>query len=894
MVQVTWNDSSDNWGTAADWSTRTVPGTADDVTIAQGDPQVTTDVGTVDSVTNSSELDLLNGGSLSVTAAFGNMGTLTVDDSGNGGSLLTIGGTLTNSGTLNIGNASLSALSEVSAASLANSGTIDLAGSSSAKALLDVDGAAGFGTAGTLTGTVTLGYNGTSNSAIEFASGQITTIASGAVLTLDGSTSFIEDVGATGSNSALTGLSENDGSLDLESGESVSTTGDLTNTGTIAVDQGNGGSSLTIGGTLTNSGQLSIGNSGLRAASEVSAQGLANSGIIYLEGGNSAQALLDVQGAAPGTLDGLVTLFGNSAIEFASGQMTTIASGAYLALYGSTSFIEDAGATGQNSALTSLSENDGTFSITNAVSVSTTGDLTNTNYLEVDANGTGGSTLTVGGTLTNSGYLYIGYGSGGLSAPTEVSTARLANTGVIYLEGGSSAQALLDVQGAAGFGTSGTLTGTIDSYGDSAIEFASGQITTIASDGQLYLGGPNSFIADAGATGSNSTLTGLSENDGSLDLESGESVSTTGDLTNTGTISVNVISSGGGSSLAIGGTLTNSGTLNIGYNQTALSEVSAQGLANSGTIDLAGQSSQALLDVSGAAGFGTAGTLTGQVFVGYYSANENVTGNSAIEFASGQITIIAGGALLFLGGATSFIEDAGATGLNSALTGLSENDGTLDLESGVTVSTTGGLTNTGTIDIDVIPGAGSSLTIGGALTNSGSIAITGGISPSEVSVQGLANSGTIEVSSGFGAAAALLNVSSAAGFGTAGTLTGQVTLYGGGAIEFASGEITTIASGASLTLDSTAYIEDAGATGSNSTLTGLTENDGALNLESGASVTTGDLTNTGTLSVDSSSELTIGSASGTADTVTVASTLTDSHGGSISAGATSTSRRRAR
>ena len=41
---------------------------------------------------------------------------------------------------------------------------------------------------------------------IEFASGQITSLANGAQLTLDGNDAFIEDSTALGSNSALTGL----------------------------------------------------------------------------------------------------------------------------------------------------------------------------------------------------------------------------------------------------------------------------------------------------------------------------------------------------------------------------------------------------------------------------------------------------------------------------------------------------------------------------------------------------------------------------------------------------------------------------------------------------------------------------------------------------------------
>ena len=77
MANVTWTDSSGNWNTAADWSTGTLPGAGDDVTIAQGDPQITSTVGAVASVTNSATL-LVYGGSLTATGDFINTGTISV------------------------------------------------------------------------------------------------------------------------------------------------------------------------------------------------------------------------------------------------------------------------------------------------------------------------------------------------------------------------------------------------------------------------------------------------------------------------------------------------------------------------------------------------------------------------------------------------------------------------------------------------------------------------------------------------------------------------------------------------------------------------------------------------------------------------------------------------
>ena len=150
-----------------------------------------------------------------------------------------------------------------------------------------------------------------------------------------------------------------------------------------------------------------------------------------------------------------------------------------------------------------------TFDLENGAAVSTTGALANDGAVYLDTNrGDGGSSLTVAGALTNSGYLIIGNAT--LSASDEVTAASLDNTGSIDLTGSSANQALLDVTaGSAGFGAAGVLSGNVQLAGDSAIEFASGQITSLAATAQLDLAGNDAFIEDSTALGSNSALTGL-------------------------------------------------------------------------------------------------------------------------------------------------------------------------------------------------------------------------------------------------------------------------------------------------------------------------------------------------------------------------------------------------
>jgi hypothetical protein len=235
--------------------------------------------------------------------------------------------------------------------------------------------------------------------------------------------------------------------------------------------------------------------------------------------------------------------------------------------------------------------------------VSTTGALVNDGTDNIDRNaGDGGSSLTVGGALTNHFGLFIGNAM--LSASDKVMAASLNYSNGIGLTGSFTGanQALLDVTGSAGFGTAGVLTGEVQLAGDSAIEFASGEITSLAQYAILALDGNDAFIDDSTALGSNSALTGLASIGGGalFGLSNGVSVSTTGALTNNGSIGLVAGSGEGGSSLTVAGALTNTGTLSIN-SEVSTSSVTASSFVNSGTVDLTGAgTNQAALDVSGA------------------------------------------------------------------------------------------------------------------------------------------------------------------------------------------------------------------------------------------------------------------------------------------------------
>jgi hypothetical protein len=471
MSTSTWTGAINNdWADAGNWSPAGVPGASSDVTIATGAAVASAPIGTVNSITDSSDLSFESTGTNTVATFLDDAGHLRVDaNAGEGGTILNIGGTLTNSNHLHIGNATLSASDKVKAAALDNTGKIYLTGSSANQALLDVSGSAGFGTAGVLSGDVRL----VGDSAIEFPSGEITSLAANAILRLNGSDAFIEDSKAPGSNSALTGLASiGAGAIfALRNKAAVSTSGSLANNGTIRLDfeGGVGGSSLTLAEALTNSGSLSIGNKTLSAADKVTAASLDNTGLIQLTGSRANQALLDAASldntgiievagyganqallnvtgnagfGAAGTLTGIVNL-SQGAIEFLSGQISTIAAGSEFALNGNDAFVEDSTALGSNSALTGLADIAGILRLYSGASLSTTGSVTVTNSgaITIDF---GGSTLSIAGGLTNSGYLEIAL----LSSSSSVTAKSFVNSGTVDLTGNGTILAALNVSGA--------------------------------------------------------------------------------------------------------------------------------------------------------------------------------------------------------------------------------------------------------------------------------------------------------------------------------------------------------------------------------------------------------------------------------------------------------------
>jgi Ca2+-binding RTX toxin-like protein len=529
---------------------------------------------------------------------------------------------------------------------------------------------------------------------------------------------------------------DNSGTLQFhDAGAGSTVVGEVINSGELLLDveDGEGGSELTIGGAVTNSGTVSLGNDAPSGPTTLSAASFDNDGILSILG-STYQATVSLASTAglctvDGLLSGYVELIGNALLEFATGTIDTIEDGATLALVGAEARVNatDADPLENNSALTGLSDVGGSLFLANGATVATdTGvDLFNTGLIAIDAMpDEGGSSLSIGGTIYND--FLIGVGNADLSADTTLSAAAMDNSfGLLSIQGGTTYQATVTLASAAGLcAYDGLLDGAVELSGNALLEFATGSIETIEYDGSLWLDGALARVnaADADPLVNNSALTGLTLNEGGFRLSNGASVTTTVDLenTDTGGIFVDGFVDEGGSTLTIGGALYNEDTVFVGNGTlTGSATLSAASFDNDGVLSIYGGTTyQATVSLDSTAGLCTVdGLLSGYV---------ELVGNALLEFATGTIDTVDFDATLRLDGAQARVNAADADPLenNSALTGLTFNDGTIELANGVSVTTSVDLFNTGdlSLDADDFEG-GSTLAIGGALINAGTIVL---------------------------------------------------------------------------------------------------------------------------------------------------------------------------
>ena len=276
------------------------------------------------------------------------------------------------------------------------------------------------------------------------------------------------------------------------------------------------------------------------------------------------------------------------------------------------------------------------------------------------------------------------------------------------------------------------------------------------------------------------TVNSIAVNNGSVTLtvnDPGQTDTVTAGLSDSGALLVDNGNGQGGTTLNIGGTLSsgNFGLVQIGNSTLgAATSVSAAAFTQptNATLNIIGSASkQATFDITGPAGFGTAGALDGRIFLG---------GDALLEFGSGQITTIANsnGNPLTLDGPGARIADA--TG--SALTGLTSIAGALVLDNGASIAPSGGSSVTFKLHVDDRNGqGGTSLPIGGTLSlgsfafvQIGNSNLSVPATVSAASMGSVATNATLNIIGSAGTQATL-SIAGPAGFGTAGTIDGRAS-----------------------------------------------------------------------------------------------------------------------
>jgi hypothetical protein len=372
------------------------------------------------------------------------------------------------------------------------------------------------------------------------------------------------------------------------------------------------------------------------------------------------------------------------------------------------------------------------------------------------------TTVTIGGTLTNSGSISIGVASNSF-APDTVTAAGLVNTstGSIVLQGESSSGATIQVTLDITTASSSTIDGTFSILGDADLELPTG-VTTVASDGTLQIEGAEARVSLGSGT-TDTALANLSDNAGVVDLEGntangfgGVTLSTSVAFTNESgaTFKVDSAAGAGGSGISIGGVFTNVGTLVIG-NSTLGSLgsggntiVQIEALQNVGSIQILGNAASGATNVA-ALEIGAFGSSI-------WEGSLQVGGDAALLFfGNNRIRMIDSGASIELDGAEARVLRENFKGFVSALSHLTANHGTLTLRGdssfgagGATLKTAAPFTNGANANFSVDASAGdggSRVTFGGTLTNRGTLDIgNAGLSAlTKVTAQGLVNDETI-------------------------------------------------------------------------------------------------------------------------------------------------------
>src|SRR5579875_2482366 len=590
-----------------------------------------------------------------------------------------------------------------------------------------------------------------------------------------------------------------DGYLTLQNNVTLSGGGTITTTSVTFINQASGGHTLTnVDNTIQGTGQY--GQNGLAIVNQ--SGGIVNAnvsgGTLWLNGGG----LVANAGLLEATNNGILTI--SNTVNNSGGNITanagtvtvnsTINGGTLNAINGGT-------LTSGTATLNGVTISSGTtYNVGGQTFLQ--GTITNNGTITVPNNTLtiqgGDVTLTGGGTVTMSSDAFINQASGGLTLHNVNNT----------------------IQG----------TGQLGQNGMALDNQAGGIVNANINGGTLFLNG-NGLVTNAGLL--------EATNNGVLDVNNTVNNTATGNITaNAGTVNI--------SSQINGGTLNtiNGGVMNAG----------SGAVFNTLTISS-----------------GTTVNDTNQVFLQGTITNKGTitVPNNNLTIAGGPVTLTGGGTVMMSSDAF-FNQATGGLVLNN-INNTIEGTGQLG-QNGMTIN------NGGTILANV---NGGTLNVngGGILTNTGTLKAT--------------NGGTLLVSTPFSTADFSGGVLQGGGTyvinGTAHASTLQINSLGTG-----GGEITTIGTGTTLTLNGTnANVSFVDAGGHNA-ISNLNTNNGNLNLEGGYALSShGTFTNSGNALVDSASSLSasdsyVQTAGITQVDGTLTAPLVEIDGGILEGGSTST------
>ena len=395
------------------------------------------------------------------------------------------------------------------------------------------------------------------------------------------------------------------GLVDVERGSTLTITGDVINSESAGIstndDRSGGGNTLNINGTLTNNGFFSlkgphdtatIGSLNNSANSSSAFVGVEDGSLLKVTGNltNSAPGLVSVQSGSMLTVGGAVD---NSGTLQTSGGMNTITVTGLLTNEASGQFtLNGAGDKATIGSVVNYSGPGLGIDLENGSSLTVNGNVANgdTQHGQIGEMGTslnggsGGNTLTITGTLTNSHLSDFG-----LLGPGDMATI-----GSVITEGG-----FFDVKN----GSTLTVTGDVVTDGTQIETGGSGGNTltingtlTTHIDGGLILNGPK----DTATIGSIVNSPDPSDlHLGLIDVENGSTLTVKGDVNNSGNMYTSFYKGSGGNTIEIDGTLTNSPgavfsllnptdklIINGGMNLFGGAALSTPTLNNGGTINV--------------------------------------------------------------------------------------------------------------------------------------------------------------------------------------------------------------------------------------------------------------------------------------------------------------------